>query len=111
VDSWPTSFAVILLLCIFAEEMQTTAILAVTDEVSEGATPPAAADAIQACIDVEEVIASRLQRLFHDIYKTEREPRTGGFNPLRDGTPDERLGKDEIRMMKEIQQLLQDSSE
>jgi len=110
VDSWPTSFAVILLLCICAEEMQTAAISAVTTEVADGATPPAATDATRACIDVEEVVASRLQPLFHDIYKTQKEPREGGFNPLRDGPLDERLGRDETRAVKEFQQLMRDSS-
>jgi hypothetical protein len=88
-DAWGPSFAVILVLCLCIEGLQTAAdTFVVCDLIKEGQASEVRREmSAEACREVEEYPFERCKRLFHEIYKSGRVGngggREGGYNPLR----------------------------
>ena len=96
-DSWGTSFCTLLILCLCIEGLQTatdTMVICDMRERGEG-SDYCRNQSVTACEELEEYPFGQPVKLFHDIYKSQREGKVhNSFNPLRMASDRTAIGLD-----------------
>jgi hypothetical protein len=119
-SSWPTAFCTILILCLCIEAVQVAVDgFVVFTKLRNGGDPAMRREmAVHIARDLDDRPYGGWTSLFHAIYRSHRSTRSHKpeslFNPIRDGlqaNKEEGLGKDEVRLVEAIRQLVSEHSE
>jgi hypothetical protein len=113
--SWPTTFCVILILCLCIEAVQVaTDVFVVYTKLREGEGSTMQREtAMRIARELDDRPYSHWTTLFHAIYRSHKTPNKqraeNAFNPIRDGLQIDNeygLEEKEVRLVEEIRQLI-----
>jgi hypothetical protein len=100
-DSWGPSFCTILILCLCIEGLQTAADTIVVCEMAEKGDAACynRNQSFNACEELDEYPFRQCKKLFHDIYRSNKDGSSGGrgekaFNPLKMAAEEGKMGLD-----------------
>jgi len=126
-SAWPTTFCVVLILCICIEEVQTAMEgLVLHARENQGSVNPDGEEAILVCRRLDDLPFAHMCELFHMVFKShkisdtskgkrKKKSDTAGFNPLRgemvERNESEGFGKEAVELVSEIRSIMKELGE